>query len=137
MNRRNLLSALGALPFMGWLGSKANASGLRIKSLPHVGPVGDGVALNSRAHPYAVAGEIVTCENGHPICEFIETVESGQRQDLPRQLGKWRQPEPEVGTIPVPVCAVCGAQFYTGAHFHIGESWRDPAGTIKLWRKYE
>ena len=50
MNRRALLSALAGLPFLGWL-TPAESMGLRVKSLPHVGPIGDGVALNSMAHP--------------------------------------------------------------------------------------
>ena len=49
MNRRNLLSLLAGLPFVGaWA---AKAQGLRISPLPHDGTVGDGVALRSMAHP--------------------------------------------------------------------------------------
>ena len=116
---------------------------------------GDGVSLTSAAHPkgkkvrrraisrdvierveidlpvYAKAGEVVTCENGHPICEFVVDVISGATQNLPKQLGNWRQKVPTVGQMPIPRCAVCGARFaIAGGIFHIGSEWRDPYGMI-------
>ena len=115
---------------------------------------GDGVSLTSAIHPkgkkvrrhvfskdaietveidlpvYAKAGEVVTCENGHVICQFVETVCRGATQNLPKQLGHWRQKEPKVGG-PIPVCAKCGAWFYLSPGlFHIGKSWRDPSRLI-------
>ena len=123
MNRRSLLGALAALPFIGVMIPKAQASG-------------DGVALTSMAHPngafrtYALAGEIVTCENGHPICEFTDHVCVGE-SFRSRDLTNWRQEEPKVGQVPIPRCAVCGARFVLGGNvFHIGDSWRDPDGLI-------
>ena len=130
MNRRNLLSAIAGLPFLGWL-APAESKGLRVKSLPHTGPIGDGVALNSISHPYAVDGETVTCEMLHPICDFVKTVWCGEIQNLPVTLGNWRQPEPMVGQRPMPRCAVCGGRFaISGGIFHIGDRWRDPEGLI-------
>ncbi|MGQ9370402.1 hypothetical protein [Azospirillum sp. ST 5-10] len=73
--------------------------------------------------PYARAGEVVTCTNGHPICEFAEDAAllDGQR---PGHLTGWRQPEPLFGG-PIPTCAVCGAEFYRGPGvFHFAEGWR-------------
>ena len=83
---------------------------------------------------YAQVGETVTCEKGHPICDFVQNVHIGQMQNLPEQLGNWRQPAPEVGQFPVPGCAICGGKFYVGVGlFHIGDSWRDP---LELMSKY-
>ena len=115
---------------------------------------GDGVALMSASHPplawwrrifvrrglrsqssetleldlpvYAHAGETVTCENDHPICDFVETVHAGQMQRLETQLGNWRQVKPTIGQIPIPGCAICGKPFTDGTIFHIGDAWRDP-----------
>jgi len=132
MNRRGLLSFLAALPFVGAM-------------VPS-----DGVALQSAAHPktkflvsgfdlygepkteiieleikdYALKGEAVTCENGHVICEFVETVHVGQRQDVERQLGNWQQKKPTLGQLPLPVCEKCGAQFTLGDRYHFASGWR-------------
>ena len=123
MNRRNLLSALAALPFIGAFVPKAKATG-------------DGIALKSMAHPgdpfkiYAYQGETVTCVNGHTICKFAEHVCVG---DIfrPTDLTDWEQEEPKVGQIPLPRCNVCGGRFYLGGNiFHIGKEWRDPKGLI-------
>ena len=132
-----------------------------LSAFPFIAPLllppakGDGVSLKSASHPkgkkvrmrgiskdaietveidlpiYAKAGEFVTCENGHPICEFLVDVVSGATQDLPRQLGNWHQEEPKVGQAPIPRCAVCGARFAIPVGiFHIGATWRDPHGII-------
>jgi hypothetical protein len=76
---------------------------------------------------YAHAGETVTCENGHPICEFVETVYLGQSQDLERQLGKWRQKAPKTGSGLPQRCVQCDARWaeYVGV-FHFKDGWRDP-----------
>jgi hypothetical protein len=81
---------------------------------------------------YACADETITCENGHPICDFIETVYVGQHQDVERQLGNWRgnvvvgdaQFPPPVGTLPIPVCKLCGERFTTGGCYHFADGWR-------------
>lgn len=78
------------------------------------------------AELYAKAGETVTCENGHPICDFVVDIRRGQPQHPATQLGNWRQPEPQVGTIPIPGCEKCGAPFTDGMLYHVGDSWRDP-----------
>ena len=83
---------------------------------------------------YATVGETVTCTNGHPICDFVESVTLGQTEDPEKQLGNWRQPAPKVGELPIPGCAICGARFYVGLGlYHIGDSWRDP---LELLNKY-
>jgi hypothetical protein len=123
MNRRSLLSMFAALPFVGSLVPAKAKEGLRIAPLKGSRGIGEGVTLKCRSHPYAVEGERVTCENGHYICEFMETVDVGQWFD-PKQLGNWAQEAPHVGQYPIPGCAVCGAKFSTGALFHIEEYWR-------------
>lgn len=73
---------------------------------------------------YAEAGETVTCENGHPICNFMRPVAIGQMQDLARDLGNWRQTAPIVGQAEQPRCAKCGAEFYRSGIFHFADGWR-------------
>jgi hypothetical protein len=87
------------------------------------------VVVDHTGDVYATAGETVTCENGHPICDFLETVHVGQEQDADRQLGNWRQDKPTVGQFPIPRCAKCGAPFATGVVYHFRDGWRDPYRT--------
>ena len=130
MNKRKFLGFLSALPAIGWAFRPA-----------------DGVALNSMAHPaeffapqttdycrrcYAFAGETVTCENGHPICDFARDVVYGTMQDTKSDFGNWRQPAPQVGDFPIPGCAVCGAPFADGMVYHVGDSWRVGPGAKRL-----
>jgi hypothetical protein len=83
---------------------------------------------------YAREGEVVTCENGHPICEFIQTVYVGDTQDPENQLGFWHQPKPEVGQNPVPRCSKCGGRWYiAGGIMHFKDGWRDPMGLIEQY----
>lgn len=72
---------------------------------------------------YAHKGETVTCTEGHPICDFAETVELGSIMNLPEQLTNWRQAPLVVGALDVR-CAQCGAPFYEYGWFHIGNDWR-------------
>ena len=139
MNRRRFLSFLATLPVIGSLVPKMAADGVGLVSMAH--PVGPAVAdsvLSDVEHiiltipAYARAGETITCEEGHPICDFVQTVSFGQTQNLPEHLGNWRQDEPKVGTLPLPVCAVCGSKFTLGAIFHFKEGWRAPGEQIRL-----
>lgn len=77
---------------------------------------------------YAREGEIITCTNGHKIAEFLETVYLGDVQDVNIQIGFWQQDKPEIGSFPV--CEKCGAEFYEGQIYHIGDSWRDPLNRL-------
>ena len=71
---------------------------------------------------YAVKGEVVTCENGHFICEFLDTVNVGQSWDSTK-LGRWRQPEPKLGTMKQP-CTSCNARWFEGSYLHFPDGWR-------------
>lgn len=128
MNRRGLLSFIASLPIIGGFVKPADGVALRLVAHP-IGPATDGepgnvVTDKITLTPYAYAGEEVTCENGHLICEFTADVFVGQTQDPPSQLGKWRQPEPAVGAQ-IPTCAVCGGAFYqAGGVFHFRYGWR-------------
>jgi len=85
---------------------------------------------------YASAGDTVTCENGHPICDFLEDVAVGKIPDLHKQLGNWRQPEPQKGDLPKDhPCAVCGARWFNhpatlGVTFHFQDGWRFQEGKL-------
>jgi hypothetical protein len=76
-------------------------------------------------------GEIVTCENGHEICDVAEDIEASSivRRN---QFTAWRQPEHAAGDGPAAIgpCTVCGARWVgvpegkTGSYLHIGDQWR-------------
>ena len=107
VNRRWLLSAFAMIPFAGL------AKSVTIKS-PAVKRI------------YAHAGETITCENGHPICDFRETVYQGDMQNPSDQFWNWKQAPPKLGVIPLPRCEVCNGMWTMGVIYHIGDSWRDP-----------
>lgn len=55
-------------------------------------------------------GEILTCINGHDICEATDDIHMGQ-QNWHLCLGNWRQDEPTLGAR-FPVCAQCGGEIF-------------------------
>jgi hypothetical protein len=80
---------------------------------------------------YALAGERVTCENGHHICTFAQTVYIGDMQYPDTQFTDWQQSVPIHASHPV--CAKCNAKFYThGGILHIGTQWRDPLNLMSI-----
>jgi hypothetical protein len=100
-----------------WLTSVgATLAALGGRIIPHTPP-----AVSER-NIFASLGDIVTCENGHPICAFAETVMIGQMQDVRRHFVGWTQEEPEAGSYPV--CAKCEALFTDSGHFHFEDGWR-------------
>lgn len=126
--RRRLLGLLASAA--AFLGFARKGDAAYIISAPDAYFVPKGV--------YALAGEIITCENGHPICEFVKTVETGAIQNVAEQIGKWRQKAPTVGDFPIPGCAICGAEWTDGQTYHIAGAWRDPYGfhqRLVEWRK--
>ncbi len=60
--------------------------------------------------PVVSKGEIITCENGHEICEVMEDVYPFQ-MNWHLCFGKWRQYEPTLGGR-FPVCEVCGSEVF-------------------------
>ena len=110
MNRRGLMKMLATLPFCGGLFTEA------VTAAVEASPI------------YAEAGETVTCENGHPICEFMRTVRYGEMQNVEINLGNWKQTSPSAGTYPIPVCAKCGSPFTDGSRYHVGLFWRERRG---------
>ena len=132
MNRRSLLSLIASLPIVGSFVKPAAGDGVALRSMSH--PVGAPMPWNTgpggvisgeiSLTRYAAAGDQVTCENGHPICEFVVDVAVGQTQDLAVQLGNWTQEPPEIGQMETPGCAVCGADFCRGGVFHFHDGWR-------------
>lgn len=87
--------------------------------------------MHYQDNPYAREGDVVTCENGHPICEFIKTVYVGDIQDPKNQLGFWHQPKPEVGQTEIPRCNTCGGRWYLWGVLHFKDGWRDPFNHIE------
>ena len=131
MNRRNLLASLAALPFIGSMFKAKAERGFpyNVRKTPEI--FGTDV---SRLFVYAWSGETVTCENGHPICDFARTVLLGDIQNPSEDFCNWRQEEPTVGQLPLPRCAVCGGEFVKGGMvYHVGKFWRDPYGYIEAY----
>ena len=78
---------------------------------------------------YASAGEIVTCLNGHEICELAKDIFVADLISV-EQFKNWRhQPEPQPRD-PITPCMSCGAPYvtsasvYAGTRLHINGVWR-------------
>jgi hypothetical protein len=140
MNRRKLFGFLAALPFVGSVLKPDDGVALTSTAHPPWHPsefsTDDMVVKGYELRPdletveidlsvYAHAGDVVTCENGHEICTFKETVLVGQRQDLPKHLGDFRQESPEIGDPLPALCVICGAPFvHSPGLFHFADGWR-------------
>ena len=76
--------------------------------------------------PVVRKGEKVTCTNGHVICEAIEDVWP-HSMNWGALFGNWTQPEIMTGSMTVPHCDQCGAEFIKPKtwqmHFEDG-TWR-------------
>jgi len=78
---------------------------------------------------YASAGEIVTCLNGHEICELAKDIFVADLISV-SQFKNWRhQPQPQPHD-PITPCMVCRAPYvnsttaYGGTQLHIDGEWR-------------
>jgi hypothetical protein len=78
---------------------------------------------------YASAGEIVTCLNGHEICEIAKDIFVAEMISV-AQFKNWRhQPQPQPHDEITP-CMSCGAPYvnsttsYGGTRLHIDGKWR-------------
>lgn len=108
LNRRSILSVFPFLCFGSWFAKAESVKQIVSKKI------------------YASAGETITCENGHPICDFRETVYAGDMQNPTEQFWNWRQTKPKLGVIQLPRCEVCNGMWTMGVIYHVGDSWRDP-----------
>lgn len=78
----------------------------------------------------AKEGELVTCENGHPICTVAEDIHTETVVDR-SQFRDWTWDySPEYAT-PIPPCPQCGKLFirtnlWFGNDLHVGNEWRGP-----------
>jgi len=75
--------------------------------------------------PYANKGEIITCEQGHPVAVVARDINSGDPQ-LPGYLDWPFQPEQPPGSRPEDCrCIHCGAMFFLGnGILHFRDGWR-------------
>jgi hypothetical protein len=78
---------------------------------------------------YASAGELVTCLNGHEICELAKDIFVADLISV-NQFKNWRhQPQPQPRD-PITPCMSCGAPYvtsttaYGGTKLHIDGEWR-------------
>lgn len=76
--------------------------------------------------PFAVKGETVVCENGHPIMDAARDLYKGVEQDAPNDWTNWRQPEPPRGAKAADIkCTVCGAPWFSNpSRFHFKGGYR-------------
>ncbi len=81
---------------------------------------------------FAKAGELVTCENGHEICEVATDLHT-QAKITASQFRNWRFPIDTTPGNTVPNCPQCGAKFMghpepdkfpEGGKLHVGDEWR-------------
>lgn len=74
---------------------------------------------------FAIPGEIVTCENGHNICEVAKELRRWETVTAADSFKNWTfEYTPKAGT-PVPKCPTCGRRFIkSGAFVCIAGEWR-------------
>jgi len=78
---------------------------------------------------YAKKGEVITCTNGHAICELAENVYVGGTL-IAEQFINWRNQEAAKPCDVITPCKTCGEPFiksvmpYGGNHLHIDGEWR-------------
>ena len=85
----------------------------------------------ARAEPvlYAKAGEIVTCLNGHEICELAKDIFVADHISA-SQFKWWRNQMAAKPNTPIEPCHTCGAPYvksgtpYGGTYLHIDGEWR-------------
>ena len=118
MKRRSFLTMLGSLPFIGW------ATKSEEKPIQTWAPSAEeelGKVLHVK-NIYAKRGDLITCENGHPIATFERDVEVGDSFDA-TAIVAWQQTPPEIGTMEKP-CEICGQRWFKGPYFHFWDGWR-------------
>lgn len=124
MNRRRLLQLLSSIPLLSsCLPAPVPAAVL----IPTDGIFTSTLRALKIEEVYAWKGDIVTCQNQHPICVFTKTVRWGEMVDT-SAFGGWTQEVPEMGSQPV--CAQCGAMFCTSSSWHFVDGWRS-----RYWHK--
>lgn len=79
-------------------------------------------------HPFAVPGEIVTCERGHYICQVAEPLVADTVM-MPSAFREWRKEDEHKMYDPVRPCSQCGASFVRngprgGFQLHVSDEWR-------------
>jgi hypothetical protein len=81
---------------------------------------------------YATNGELVLCENGHPIAHFTKNVDWGGPMQFDGEINLdldfcYNTKPPLYGDTDVH-CDECGALFFMGTkgemHFHFIDGWR-------------
>ena len=77
---------------------------------------------------YASKGEVVTCTNGHEICELGRNVYVGGNIES-EAFVNWRNTEPAQPGDAFEPCKTCGASYIRsaggfGARLHINGEWR-------------
>jgi len=80
---------------------------------------------------YASKGEVVTCENGHEICELSKDVFVDDLI-MVEQFENWRNQKPPMPCEVITPCQTCGARYlmseipFGGSWLHINGQWRRP-----------
>lgn len=130
VSRRGIFGLLASLPVVG----KAFAKDIPESALtpvdvptkwpPHVTIASSGDSRpRNYSHVYAWCGEVVTCENGHPVCSFTRTVFWRDMQK-PGDLAFYHTQEvPAFGETNVKPCAVCGAKWWDNQHLFFRGRW--------------
>ena len=88
--------------------------------------------MSEETGPYLIAkaGEIVTCESGHEICDVAEDI-YGHGRIASKQFANFRWDYAPKSGETVPNCPQCGARFILaraphlgGGVVHIDDEWR-------------
>jgi len=127
LTRRLLLGAASLLPAMALakaMPSKPTATANERKVLSYSDIITKHKAARKEHQMYAWMGDIVYCENMHPIAVFTRNVKIGEMFDPDALQFRLRSdPMPKLGTMKQP-CTKCGKDWFRGTNFHFADGWR-------------
>lgn len=80
--------------------------------------------------PFASPGEIVTCEDGHPICEVAEPLMKNMKLSV-LSFRDWKIDKPKPGDRLNSTCPQCGERWIKDGEtgpwaLHVNGEWRTP-----------
>ena len=112
MIRRDLFKAIGGLFGLAVVGVPDSQADVIRKQR----------AARDAGGMYAWAGDIVCCENKHPVAQFTRDVKFGEMFDSRALTFPFLERRPEIGAMTQP-CR-CGKDWFRGTNFHFADGWR-------------
>ena len=112
MFRRDLFKAIGGLLGLAFVKPTSAADVIKKQR-----------ADRNATGMYAWAGDIVCCEDKHPVMQFTRDVKFGDMFDSKDVTFPFQERRPEMGKMTQP-CSRCGKDWFRGTNFHFVDGWR-------------